>query len=83
MKQTKQQIRKEYDTVHEVFESLNMRQMTHLLYLMSDMIDIPHAFNDGKVIGMSVVTVGINGNKIQINTDFFTNHMENKVDEIK
>jgi hypothetical protein len=77
MKPTKEQIRKEFKAVHDIYEGLNLRQMTHLLYLMSDRIEIPHAFNDGKTVGMKIEDVGINGTIIQVNTDCFSNHCEN------
>jgi len=77
MNKTKKQIQSEYAYVHEIFEGLNLRQMEHLLWLMSDRIEIPHAFNDGVVRGMKIESCGINGTIIQVNTQEFANHCEN------
>lgn len=77
MTKNKKQIQKEYELVHEIYEGLNMRQMEHLLHLMSDRIVIPHW--DGEAVQeLEVLTSHINGNKIGLITDHFHEHVEEK-----
>lgn len=81
MDKAKQKIyQKECEEVHEIYQSLNIRQMAHLIFLMSKHIEIPHAFNDGVVRGMEVSDVFPNGSIIQINTRDFSNHVDNMED---
>lgn len=77
MNKIQRQRKRECEEVHEIFEGLNLRQMEHLLWLIADRIEIPHAFNDGKVRGMKVESIVINGNMLQVNTDHFGNHCDN------
>tara|TARA_S200002703_G_scaffold159427_1_gene172869 strand:+ start:1513 stop:1764 length:252 start_codon:yes stop_codon:yes gene_type:complete len=73
----KRQRKRECEEVHEIYEGLNLRQMEHLLWLISDRIEIPHAFNDGVVREMEIESVVINGGKLGIITDQFKNHCDN------
>lgn len=77
MKKSKKEIQKEYELVHEIFEGLNMRQMDHLLHLMSDNILIPH-WNGEELQELKVLTSHINGNKIGLITDQFDKHVNEK-----
>tara|TARA_E500000318_G_C3563964_1_gene214817 strand:+ start:206 stop:454 length:249 start_codon:yes stop_codon:yes gene_type:complete len=77
MNKIQRQRKRECEEVHEIFEGLNLRQMEHLLWLIADRIEIPHAFNDGVVRGMKIESVGINGSILQVNTDQFANHCDN------
>jgi len=76
MKSMNKDIQNEYQEVHEIYEGLNLRQMEHLLFLMSDRIDIPYIDKDGVVNSYKVDSCNINGIHIQLNTDAFAKHCE-------
>ena len=73
MTKNKKEIQKEYELVHEIYEGLNLRQMDHLLHLMSDRLIIPH-WNGKEIEEHEVLTSHINGNKIGLITDKFDEH---------
>ena len=75
MTKSKKEIQKEYELVHEIYEGLNLRQMDHLLHLMSDRLVIPH-WNGKEIEELDVLTSHINGNKIGLITDKFDEHAQ-------
>lgn len=70
MKTTIKQRDKEYEVVHEIYESLNLRQMEHLILLMSDRLVVPH-YNGEGVEELQVISSHINGTQIGLITDKF------------
>lgn len=70
MKTSKTQRNKEYEVVHEIYESLNLRQMEHLVNLISDRIVVPH-HNGKEIEELEVIGTHINGTVIGLITDKF------------
>ncbi len=77
MRVTQKQRQREWEEAVEIYKGLNLRQQKNLLWLLSDKIDIPHAFNDGCIRDLEVNNVVINGTRLGIITDQFANHCEN------
>lgn len=77
MKPTQKEAKRRFDKIYEMYINMSLRDIETFMWLASEHIEIPHAFDDGVVRGMEVEDLCINGPKIQLNTNYFSNHCEN------
>lgn len=72
-----EQKRTRLEEILEFYQGMSLADMETILWMMSDRITIPHAFNDGVTRGMEVESICLNGCEVQINTNIFANHCDN------